>query len=287
MVLCSWAFSRNFEIFFDSFQSPASSRSLMNLVQLTVQYKCCGRLFPTWHRIFSSPYIYIPFHYWVIHACGSLTRRCLFRINGVIDSGGSKEAVNELLWNLVGAAVIIVYYVITSIVLFVIIDKMGSFKVGSADQKSGLDMIKHKESAYIFGEDLGENFTLLVCHIVGKFGRWILCFLSENCRFQSRLVECRGGNNFDFLFHVQNKILPLWHSRRRGFGQHWTSGRRTVLRPRSTRRRPLTRGASYMSMERGCHRQCTHRLRVNNKFANAQCNCWKNTVQTFSMKTSW
>ena len=56
------------------------------------------------------------------------------------------------MWNSVATIVLITYYLITSTVLFVVVDKLGLYKVASEDQIKGLDKLKHDEAAYSFGK---------------------------------------------------------------------------------------------------------------------------------------
>ena len=49
----------------------------------------------------------------------------------MIDSGGSSDSLNELGWNAVGASVIIVYYAVSSIVLFLFIERIGWYRYGT------------------------------------------------------------------------------------------------------------------------------------------------------------
>lgn len=72
-------------------------------------------------------------------------------MDGVIDSGGSSESMNELAWNAIGAGVIIGYYILTSTLLFLFIEKIGWYRVTPEDQDKGLDFIKHDDAAYHFG----------------------------------------------------------------------------------------------------------------------------------------
>ena len=55
----------------------------------------------------------------------------ILRLGGVIDSGGSSDSLNELGWNAVGASVIIVYYAVSSIVLFLFIERIGWYRYGT------------------------------------------------------------------------------------------------------------------------------------------------------------
>ena len=76
-----------------------------------------SRFFTVCHIIF---YIHC-----VIKTCSIL------RLGGVIDSGGSSDSLNELGWNAVGASVIIVYYAVSSIVLFLFIERIGWYRYGT------------------------------------------------------------------------------------------------------------------------------------------------------------
>ena len=72
-------------------------------------------------------------------------------MDGVIDSGGSSESLNELAWNAIAAGVIIGYYSVASTLLFLFIEKIGWYRVTPEDQDKGLDFIKHDDAAYHFG----------------------------------------------------------------------------------------------------------------------------------------
>ena len=75
-------------------------------------------------------------------------------MDGVIDSGGSSESLNELAWNAIAAGVIIGYYALTSTLLFLFIEMIGWYRVTPEDQDTGLDFIKHDDSAYHFGSSI-------------------------------------------------------------------------------------------------------------------------------------
>ena len=62
------------------------------------------------------------------------------------------ESAQMLLWNLVGGVCIVVYYVITATTLFLALDKLNLFRVDAKAEVVGLDIIKHNERAYDYGE---------------------------------------------------------------------------------------------------------------------------------------
>ncbi len=76
----------------------------------------------------------------------------VFRHNGLIMAGATREALDMLLWNFVGALAIIVYYLFASTMLFMTIDKFGLFRVDAKAEVAGLDIVKHNEKAYDYGE---------------------------------------------------------------------------------------------------------------------------------------
>ncbi len=49
---------------------------------------------------------------------------------------------------------LVAYYLVVSTVLFMALDKLGLFRVDAKAEATGLDIIKHKEKAYDYGESL-------------------------------------------------------------------------------------------------------------------------------------
>ena len=88
--------------------------------------------------------------------CGSgllgLILSPILRQEGVILTGGSKEAWTMLMWNSIGAVCIIFYYLVISAVFFYTLDKAGLFRVDAKAEVVGLDIVKHNEKAYDYGE---------------------------------------------------------------------------------------------------------------------------------------
>ena len=79
----------------------------------------------------------------------------ILRDNGIFFAEGEEAtaaAVDMLAMNALGLVVLASYYLVTSVVLFVALDRLGLFRVDPKDEIAGLDQIKHKETAYEFGE---------------------------------------------------------------------------------------------------------------------------------------
>ena len=64
---------------------------------------------------------------------------------------GSNESLTMLLWNAVGAIVLILFHAVTSAILFFALHSLHLFRVQPAQELEGLDVIKHDEPAYAFG----------------------------------------------------------------------------------------------------------------------------------------
>ena len=75
----------------------------------------------------------------------------IFREDGLLATGSS-SALSTLAWNAIGGAALLVYYALASVVLFVTLEKLAIFRVNAEDEIVGLDTVKHKEQAYLFGE---------------------------------------------------------------------------------------------------------------------------------------
>ena len=56
-----------------------------------------------------------------------------------------------LLWNTIGGGVLIGWNLVTGIIIFVALERMGVLRVHSDDEIQGLDLVKHNERAYGFG----------------------------------------------------------------------------------------------------------------------------------------
>lgn len=74
----------------------------------------------------------------------------IFRNDGVLMTG-SEYAVNMLIWNSIGAAILIVYNTAAAGIHFYLLDKANLLRVPVQAELAGLDIIKHREPAYGFG----------------------------------------------------------------------------------------------------------------------------------------
>ena len=79
----------------------------------------------------------------------------IFRTGGLL-SDWSDGALNMMIWNAIGAAVLIAYNLVLSVLHFYILDKTGMLRVPKQAELSGLDIVKHKEPAYGFGTAFDE-----------------------------------------------------------------------------------------------------------------------------------
>eukprot|EP00095_Tigriopus_kingsejongensis_P012176 maker-scaffold2514_size14919-snap-gene-0.4 protein:Tk12176 transcript:maker-scaffold2514_size14919-snap-gene-0.4-mRNA-1 annotation:"predicted protein" len=84
----------------------------------------------------------------------------LFRKDGVLATGSS-ASLNMLMWNALGALVLIAFYLVTSALLFLALDKMGIFRVDPKDEITGLDLIKHSERAYDYDTGSSHGIAIL------------------------------------------------------------------------------------------------------------------------------
>ena len=84
----------------------------------------------------------------------------MFSADGLILAGN----VHILIWNCIGAAVIIGWYAVTSIILFYGLKKFGLFRIAAKLEKSGLDVPYHQEPAYILYSRKGR---FMIFHIEG------------------------------------------------------------------------------------------------------------------------
>ncbi len=72
--------------------------------------------------------------------------------DGVLSSSGSKTSLEGLGWNCLGAVTLLAYYFVVSTVLFIALDKVGLCRVDPKHGESVLDIVKHNERAYDYGE---------------------------------------------------------------------------------------------------------------------------------------
>ena len=98
--------------------------------------------------------IFIPFTsgLWGLIAAG------LFKADGLLRSGN----VNMLIWNVIGAACIMVWHATCSAILFITLKKLGLFRIPSKLEQSGLDEIYHREPAYRFSSRRGDLFSTCI-----------------------------------------------------------------------------------------------------------------------------
>ena len=89
------------------------------------------------------------FHFHCVGLFG-LIASPLVRTGGVLSTF-SGDSLNSLLWNSIGGCVLIGWHLVTGIILFVTLDRMGVLRVRRETEIQGLDLIKHKEPAYGFG----------------------------------------------------------------------------------------------------------------------------------------
>ena len=80
------------------------------------------------------------------------------RIDGVLSSG-TEESFNMLLWNCIGAGVLIAWNLAAASILFTILDRLGVLRVTADAEIRGLDVLKHNEKAYGFGTGLTPRIT--------------------------------------------------------------------------------------------------------------------------------
>ena len=72
--------------------------------------------------------------------------------DGLLANGGDDPAsIQMLLWNVVGAGVLISFHATFALILFVTLAKCGLFRVPASAELAGLDILKHNEPAYGFG----------------------------------------------------------------------------------------------------------------------------------------
>ena len=74
----------------------------------------------------------------------------LLRIDGVLSTF-SAESLSHLLGNVIGLGALIGWHLITGIILFNSLEKIGILRVRPEDEIKGLDVSKHGDSAYHLG----------------------------------------------------------------------------------------------------------------------------------------
>ena len=74
----------------------------------------------------------------------------ILRHNGVLSTF-SDESLNTLLWNIIGGSVLVSYSVITALIHFWTLDRLGVLRVAVQAELRGLDVLKHNEPAYGYG----------------------------------------------------------------------------------------------------------------------------------------
>ena len=74
----------------------------------------------------------------------------ILRHDGVLSTF-SEESLNTLLWNIIGGSVLVSYSVITALIHFWTLDRLGVLRVPVQAELRGLDVLKHNEPAYGYG----------------------------------------------------------------------------------------------------------------------------------------
>ena len=64
-----------------------------------------------------------------------------------------------LLWNCIGAGVLIAWNLVAASIHFIILDRLGVLRVTADAEIRGLDVLKHNEKAYGFGTGLTPRIT--------------------------------------------------------------------------------------------------------------------------------
>ena len=59
-----------------------------------------------------------------------------------------------IIWNPIGALCLVAWHLVTAGILFTALHRLDLFRVPSNQEVEGLDIIKHDEPAYGFGNDL-------------------------------------------------------------------------------------------------------------------------------------
>ena len=76
----------------------------------------------------------------------------LFKTEGLMSSG----SVTILIWNSIGAAIIIAWHAVCGSIMFFILKRLGLFRIAAKLEESGLDVPYHDEPAYIFTSRKGK-----------------------------------------------------------------------------------------------------------------------------------
>ena len=79
----------------------------------------------------------------------------LFKTEGLMSSG----SVTILIWNSIGAAIIIAWHAVCGSIMFFVLKKLGLFRIAAKLEESGLDVPYHDEPAYIFTSRKGQYFN--------------------------------------------------------------------------------------------------------------------------------
>ena len=80
----------------------------------------------------------------------------LFKTEGLMSSG----SVTILIWNSIGAAIIIAWHAVCGSIMFFVLKKLGLFRIAAKLEESGLDVPYHDEPAYIFTSRKGKYTSI-------------------------------------------------------------------------------------------------------------------------------